>query len=287
MLTLCRVTTEDGLHLDGALATSDSHSEQNLPALLLIHGTGSNFYGSGILTTLADQAVAEGYPVLRINTRGHDLMASIPSSKGSVRGGAAFEQVMDCRHDVTAWCDFLVAQGCRSLVLIGHSLGGVKAFWSQKLARHSAVTGIVGLSPPRFVHRRFQADERCEAFRRDFLAAQKLVAEGQPQSLLSMTQPLPLVITAQGFLEKYGPDDPLDYLPILSELDVPKLIMLGGDSVDNNPAFAGLPDDLASLAAIDRRLSVELVPGADINYRNDPAEPWRRIREGGCVKMKS
>lgn len=279
MLTLCRVTTEDGLLLDGAFATPEDGVEDALPALLLIHGTGSNFYGSGILTSLADQALADGHPVLRINTRGHDLMASIPRRNGSVKGGAAFEQVPECRHDITAWCDFLFSKDYRSIVLIGHSLGGVKAFWSQKLARHAAVTGIVGLSPPRFVHRKFQTDERCAAFRQDFLTAQQLVTEGKPQTLLSVTQPLPMVITAQGFLDKYGPDDPLDYLPILSELAVPKLIVLGGDSVENNPAFGGLPDDLAALCAVDDQLSVELISGADINYRNDPSEPWRRIRE--------
>ncbi len=276
MLTLCRVTTEDGLQLDGAFASS---SQKHAPALLLIHGTGSNFYGSGILSSLADHAHADGHPVLRINTRGHDLMASIPGPTGSIKGGAAFEQVLDCHRDLTAWCDFLVSQGCRSIVLIGHSLGGVKAFWSQKLAPHSNVAGIVGVSPPRFCHRKFQADERCEPFRRDFAAALRHIAEGCPETPMTVTQPLPLVITARGFFEKYGPDDPLDYLPILSELDLPKLIVLGGDSVEHNPAFGGLPDDLAPLVADNPLLSAELISGADINYRHDPAEPWRRIRE--------
>lgn len=278
MFTLCRVTTEDGLSLDGALSAPEATFQQDRPALLLIHGTGSNFYGSGLLSTLAEHAEDDRYPVLRINTRGHDLLASIPSRQGSLKGGAAFEQVLDCHYDITAWCDFLVERNHRSIVLVGHSLGSVKAFWSQKLSRHPAVSGIIGVSPPRFIHHRFLSDKRCEPFRRDFAAAQQLVSDGKPTSLITVTQPLPMVITAQGFLDKYGPDDPLDYLPILEDVAVPKLILVGGDSVQNNPAFNGLPDDLAMIADADHRLLVELIPGADINYRNDPQEPWQRIR---------
>src|SRR5262245_44489099 len=109
MHTLCRVTTADGLQLDGSLQQPTNQTHNPSCGLLLIHGTGSNFYGSGILATLAEQAVADGYAVLRINTRGHDLAASIPGPKGPVQGGAAFEHVLDCRHDITVWCDFLVA----------------------------------------------------------------------------------------------------------------------------------------------------------------------------------
>ncbi len=270
---LCRVTTADGLQLAGALTTP---AEAHLTALLLIHGTDSNFYGSGILAAIADQAAAEGFPVLRINTRGHDLAASIPGPKGPVQGGAAFERVLDCPLDVAAWCDFLQQRGHARIVLIGHSLGGVKAFWSQKLAPHPGVAGIVGVSPPRFLHRKFQTDERCEPFRRNFAAAMEHIAAGRPDALMTVTQPLPLLITAAGFVEKYGPDDALDYVPILPRLSVPKLILLGSQSVGTNAAFADLPEELGRIASHD--LMLELIAGADINYRNDPQEPWRRIR---------
>lgn len=279
MLELCRVTASDGLHLDGSWEHLDECADPSHPSLLLIHGTGSNFYGAGVLASLARQAVADGFAVLRINTRGHDLAASIPGSQGPVQGGAAYEHVLDCRWDVTAWCDFLVARGRSQVILVGHSLGGVKALWSQALAPHPSVAGVVGISPPRFVHQRFQADPRCEPFRRSFAEAQRLVEAGEPNRLISVSQPLPLVITAEGFLEKYGPDDPLDYLRILSRISCPRLILVGSQSVESNVAFADLPAELAAAGATDCGIRCETIIGADINYRNDPTAPWQIVQK--------
>ena len=278
MLRLCRVTTADGLHLDGAFQPPDSPSLRRNVALVLIHGTGGNFYSAGILATIAAQAVADGCDVLRINTRGHDLVATIPGNQSSVRGGAAYERVGDAHLDVTAWCDWLAEQGIEQAFVLGHSLGGVKALWSQALAAHPSVQGVIGVSPPRFVHRRFQGDPRCDAFRRDFVLATQHVAEGRAEFLMTVTQPLPLLITAGGYVDKYGPDDPLDYVPMLPQIRCPKLILVGSQSVETNPALESLPSDLEPLAANDPQLTFELIPGADLNYRNDPAEPWRRIR---------
>jgi pimeloyl-ACP methyl ester carboxylesterase len=277
LVELCRVRTADGLRLDGAFYPPRPAAADH-PALLLIHGTGSNFYGSGILASVADQAVADEFPVLRVNTRGHDLIASIPGPQGPVRGGAAYERVADASLDITAWTDWLVARGVPRVVLIGHSLGGVKAIWSQVQSPHPAVCGVIGLNPPRFVHARFQADPRCDAFRRDFVTAQQLVQAGHGDTLLTVTQPLPIVITAAGYLEKYGPDDPLDYLPVLPHVSCPHLIILGNQLVETNPAFNGLPAALAKLAEEDPQLRLEFLDGADINFRNDPADSWRRIR---------
>ncbi len=276
-IEFCRVQTGDGLQLDGAFSRPVGVSVDR-PALLLIHGTGSNFYGSGVLASVAAQGAADGFPVLRINTRGHDLVASIPSAKGPVRGGAAYERVGDAPLDITAWIDWLAANGCSRVVLVGHSLGGVKALLSQETAPHSAVRGVVGLNPPRFVHATFQVDPRCEAFRRDFATAQELVMEGRGETLLTVTQPLPIVITAAGYLEKYGPTDPLDYLPVLSRVRCPRLIVLGGELVKVHSAFDGLPAALAEEAAQDSQLGVECIDGEDINFRNDPEEVWRRMR---------
>jgi hypothetical protein len=65
---------------------------------------------------------------------------------------------------------------------------------------------------------------------------------------------------------------------ILSKIDLPKLMLIGGQSVESNPAFADLPAAFAEIAQTDSHLEWMLVPEADINYRNDPAEVWRVIR---------
>ena len=63
MHTLCRVTTPDGLQLDGSLQRPTPQTSPRNCALLLIHGTGGNFYSGGVLATLADHAVAGGFAV--------------------------------------------------------------------------------------------------------------------------------------------------------------------------------------------------------------------------------
>ena len=56
------------------------------------------------------------------------------------RLGAAYETVDDCRHDVTAWVEFLKSCGHKRIILIGHSLGGLDArrlqadpFWRDRI----------------------------------------------------------------------------------------------------------------------------------------------------------
>src|SRR5262245_5486392 len=77
---LIHVQTSDGLRLAGALHVPKREATLPVDAFLLIHGTGSNFYAPGILETFAGQAVDAGCAVLRINTRGHDGIASIPTT---------------------------------------------------------------------------------------------------------------------------------------------------------------------------------------------------------------
>ena len=68
---LVRATTEDLVRLEGALQTAvvDSGSPQQLDAMILLHGVGSNFYGSMLMESLAGALVQMGISALRVNTR--------------------------------------------------------------------------------------------------------------------------------------------------------------------------------------------------------------------------
>ena len=59
--------------------------------------------------------------------------------------------------------------------------------------------------------------------------------------------PLPYVITAAGYVEKYGPDERYNYLRFLARVPCPTLITLGSLEVTNNMAFRGVPEALAAL----------------------------------------
>lgn len=273
---LVRVTTADGLSLDGALVVSPYAAALPVDAFLLVHGTGSNFYAPGILEVFARQATQAGAAVLRVNTRGHDGISSIPGSGRAVKGGAAYESIAECVHDLRAWTDLLVARGCRRIVSAGHSMGGVKAIFAQARDPHPHLAAVLAISPPRFCHDRLANGPRGDQFRNEFVRMRELVALGRPDALVPVNFPLPFVATPAGYLEKYGPDDPYDYLPCLRMITSPVLVLIGSESAETSAAFAGAAESLAELRPTCPHITVEMVAGANINYSNAPHVPFDR-----------
>jgi pimeloyl-ACP methyl ester carboxylesterase len=272
-LSLVRVETTDGIVLDGALYRPLQSGNLPIDAFLLVHGTGSNFYAPGVLETFTGQAIAEGTAVLRVNTRGHDGICSLPARTGSVQGGATCERISDCVLDVGAWVNLLEGRGYVRIVLVGYSMGGVKAIYSQAYAPHSAVRGIVGISPPRFSHERLSSGLRGETFAAEFSRASQLVADGQGETLLPVTQPLPFVATAAGYVEKYGPANRYDYIPLLTQLGCPALILIGSESIRTSAAFDDLP---AAIAAVGRpNIVCSVIEGANISYKGCDMVPFQ------------
>lgn len=280
---LCRVATSDGLLLDGALHRPVSPRATRLPvdACLVVHGTGSNFYAPGVLETFARRCAAAGLAALRINTRGHDGICSIPSSGRAVRGGATFECIAECALDLAAWIDFLAERGFGKIALAGHSMGGVKSIYALAHDPRPEVACVVGISPPRFCHEWFMTHPGADVFRKDYSLAAQCVAEGRPDELLDVKQPLPFLVTAGGFLAKYGPHDDYDVLKHLPILRRPALIILGTQTIVSSPAFDGLPNALEELIGRHPHLdlTIRLVENADINYRHDPEAPFRLVAE--------
>ena len=275
---LCRTRTSDGLYLCGQLMLPGDAVQSALPvdAFLLVHGTASNFYARGVLETFAEQAVAAGAAVLRVNTRGHDQMAAIPCERGSVAGGAAYECIAECCFDLTAWLDLLVARGFSRIALVGHSMGAVKAIFSQARATHQSVRCVIGISPPRYSHERLTFGNGGEEFGEDFRRACQLVDDGRGSELISVRYPLPLMLTADGFLAKYGPHDDYDIVRHLPDVAWPTLIVLGTGSVAASSAFAGLPEEIERLSAEHSPLALQLVEGANTVYSTCEEVPFVR-----------
>lgn len=272
---LCRVTTQDGLLLDGALRTPEQPTDRfPIDACLLVHGTGGNFTTPGVLETLAQQAMDAGLTSLRINTRGHDLMARVPRANGAILGGASYENIADCRHDLTAWADFLVERGCARIALIGHSLGGVKGVYATSRNPHPNVTHLLAISPPRFNHAHFLRHKLAGQFREDYRRADALVSRGEGETVIQVRQPMPLVITASGFVAKYGPHDNYDIIKLLPHVACPTLVLIGSESARVSPAFDGLEAELSRLASQRSNLAVRVIEGADVTYSTHLAAPF-------------
>ncbi len=278
---LCRVVTGDGLRLDGWLTSPRTLSE-NFPvsAVLLVHGTGSSFYAGGVLEGFASQAVEAGLTVLRINTRGHDLVARIAGAGKSGWGGAAYEVISDCRWDLSAWITFLLERGHDKIALVGHSMGAVKAIYAMAHDHHEAVRFVVAISPPRFCHQKLTSHPFGALVRQHYERAKELVEEGLGEHLISVRQPLGMLITAEGFLAKYGRNDDYDYFKCLPKLPGPCLILTGSESVQISAGFTEIPEDMAKFLAEHPHLPLrfELVEGADTGYSTCPMEPFHRAR---------
>ncbi len=124
---LVQTATRDGVRLDGMFQVPPAGTSiLPLDAVCFVHGTGGNFYSSTLFDAFAERFLALGCAVLRVNTRGHDLMSSAVTAKGGRRLGAAYELVDECRHDLAAWLGWLRQRAGERVGLVGHSLGAIK-----------------------------------------------------------------------------------------------------------------------------------------------------------------
>jgi hypothetical protein len=134
-------------------------------------------------------------------------------------------------------------------------------------------------APPRLSYSAFRAGDRAAEFLQTFGRARALVEAGEPEALLDVRLPLPFVITAGGYVEKYGPDERYNYLRFVARVPCPTLVTFGGAEVEQNRAFRGAPEEVGALAARHPHLGVQTVPGADHFYTAVRDELTARVAE--------
>lgn len=280
LVDLVQTTTSDGIRLDGIFQAPATPAKAGIAvdAFCFVHGTGSNFYGSTLFDALGSHLLDLGCAVLRVNTRGHDLMSTAATPRGGRRLGAAYEVVDECRYDLSAWVDWLRQRAGPRIGLVGHSLGAVKCLYALAKEPRLAVACAAALSPPRLSHAWFRDSPESKQFLDTYTLAQCHVQEGQSTALLDVTVPIPFVIAAGGFIEKYGPDERYNLLNFLADVGCPTLITLGSVEVASNAAFRELPEALSVLAIQPKRLLVQILAGADHFYSGARAEL------AGCIE---
>ncbi len=279
LVDLVQIAAADGVTLDGALRTPErlGAAHFDVDAFLLLHGTGSNFYAARLLGALALHVLEWGAAALVANTRGHDGISEPHSPAGKSLQGAAYEVVDDCRHDITAWVDFLLEQGYGRVAVLGHSLGALKAVYAQALQPHPAVKRVIAVSPPRLSYETFRAAPQGEPFLRNLAQAESLVAAGRPKALMEIKFPIEYVISAEGFVDKYGPAQRYDLLSLVEKVACPTLYTYGTAELDRSVAFRGMPELLEAAAERGANLKVAVVAGADHVYSGCYAELAARI----------
>jgi hypothetical protein len=265
IVDLIRIQTPDGCTLDGALQRAPGAPAMALDAVILVHGTGSNFYQSTLLEALADRFLALGVAALRANTRGHDGISVAVTARGGIRSGAAFETVDDCRHDLAGWVSFARTAVGPRVALLGHSLGAVKCIYAavHEMSLNPAL--VIAVSPPRLSYAWFCQSPRREDFLSTFQRAEALVQAGQGGTLMDVTMPLPMLISAAGYVDKYGPDERINFLPLTPRLRSPALFVFGSREIETNVAFQNLAAELNGREVV-------VVEGADHFYAGKRAE---------------
>ncbi|MDH3604297.1 MAG: alpha/beta fold hydrolase, partial [Candidatus Tectomicrobia bacterium] len=225
-----------------------------------------------------------GCAVLRVNNRGHDLVSRamvspVGGESEAKRLGAAYEDMEACLHDWAAWIDFADAQGYRRIALWGHSLGATKSIYYMATQPDSRVTCVVAGSPPRFAHSAFLTTAEGDTFKRSAEQARQHILEGRPEAVMDVLYPVPLLLTAETFMQKYGPEETYDILRYIPKLSLPTLIMIGTEEAQTMMAFQGLPSQVAELADKLDCLTFASIPGADHAYTYQRTEVWNIVRQ--------
>lgn len=281
---LVRVQTPDGVRLDGGLVPAGVQSPSSSPAsslpldaLLLLHGTGSNFYGSSLLVEVAREASSVwGLNVLLANTRGHDIVYAAATADGRRLLGAAYEAMDDCRHDIAAWIDLLAERGMGRIALAGHSLGALKTIYSQAVEPRAEVKCVICLSPPRLAYSLFKESPRSSGFLEELARAQQLVDKGRGDALMEVRFPIPYVVTAASYVDKYGPGEHYDLLKFVARVPQPLLFTYGSSEL-GGMAFRGVPEQVEAVGQAGGNVQVAVVAGADHNYSGTRGELLVRV----------
>lgn len=209
-------------------------------------------------------------------------MMSVAALKkgGGILQGAAYEVVERCRHDVAAWMDWLRHSAGERIGLIGHSLGAVKSLFAVAQEPPLNPRCLIAISPPRLSYSWFAQSEQAQEFLSLYQQAQTLVDAGEGGQLMSVSFPLPMVITAEGYIDKYGPEERYNYFSFLDGCQSPTMITLGDLEVANNVAFQNAPKELKALERKYPQLTVKTIANADHFYTearqdlSDCMETW-------------
>jgi pimeloyl-ACP methyl ester carboxylesterase len=263
---LVRTQTADGLRLDGAFRAVSDGQVRKKPAVIVLHGVGGNFYSQATLDPTINALHTAGYPTLTINTRGHDSVFSAQVGMVRKRLGAAYEIVDECKLDMAGWIKFLVSRGHERIILLGHSLGAIKAIYAQAGDQHPTVVAVIAVSPPRLSYTAFMNSQESSQFFESMSIARELAKEGAGDELFTAKFPFPLLITADSYIDKYGPAERYNILEFTHQLRCATLFTYGSKELaQGGIAFAGMPEALGKLPSPAVR-DIIAIDGADHFY---------------------
>jgi acetyl esterase/lipase len=236
-ITLVRLRTRDGVWLDGVVAEPARHRGA---ALIWVHGLGSAFSsGQPLIRELSTRLTAAGVGYLKVNTRGHDVVAG----RGARLAGAAFERFTQSVEDIRAMIAFAVRRGFRRVILAGHSTGANKVLHYVARVRDRRVAALILLGPISDIAGEVKRVGARELRRR--VAIAERLARRDPRALVPRAWGF---LGARRYVSLYKPGQSEDVFPYyrpgarwtaLRSVRVPLAVVIGGrDEYLDRPARA-------------------------------------------------
>lgn len=228
---LLQVLTADGLYLHGYYVPS----EDKKVGVLLIHGFEGNFYENNFIYALTDELEEKGIGFLTVNTRGNGKDTDFNTLKGKYeRIGSRYELLEEAHLDITAWLKYLLDEDYKEIVLMGHSLGTLKAVRYLFEGKYkSKINKLILLSP--FDKKGKMISSGRKDIERLLSKAQKMVDEGKGEELITPEFD-ENSLSYQTFISWYKQDDlgrmfefctPSYGFPILKQISIPTKIIVG------------------------------------------------------------
>ena len=266
---LVETKAADGVELAGAVIRPVGQAKP-IP-VVWIHGFTGRYYEPHAIR-IGRRLAERGYVFVTGNNRGHDFGAVLHvRATGEQRmGGAGWEKLDESPLDVAAWIDFAVALGFEQVVLVGHSLGGMKVTYYMATHADARVRCLVNASGPvwRFVGPVPDQTERAAQ-------AEKVVAEGRGLDLIppfegpgASTVSAQRVVGGRRFHEVIFPRD--GSAPAVALVRCPVFAFIGTEE-----SWLGVPSDLEWLKAnstASPRVETRVFEGADHVYSGHDVE---------------
>ena len=272
IVDLIRTTTDDGLSMVGALypPRAETPKRSAVDAVLLIHGSGTNFYAPHG-AAMAEDLSGAGYPCLSFNTRGHDIVWRDPEGGGYY--GNAYEILDDCNIDLKSGMDYLTNQGYHRIGILGHSMGAVKVAYYAATANDQRLQVVIPVSPVRLSYRYYMASPDAEEFKGIIDLARSLEAEDMGDQTFKVDFPIPHMFGASAYLDKHGTDERYNLVDLAPQINIPMLVL--GGSLETHTRLLDITKDLAQAAVNSPQSDHILVEGGIhslVNKREEAAQ---------------
>lgn len=231
--SLRRIITKDGIELVGLLYEPVTKTDK---VLVHVHGMAGNFYENKFLDFIANTLTSNDISFFAFNNRGCELVKDLTKvengKRNIVRIGDSYEKFEESVFDIDAAITYAESKGFTEIHLSGHSLGASKVAYYVAEQKDIRLKSLIFLSPADMVGLA-KADKN---YQRDIDTAKKMIAESKGRDLM------PFIVWDENYLSAdaymsigneeskvaiFNFYDPNDALPVLGEINIPTLTIMG------------------------------------------------------------